>query len=51
MFLQIIVALLLILIVRWIVKRRGQMQVLQNLGYKVPPVSLIGGNLIELFSR
>ena len=50
-YLQIIVALLIILIVKWIVQRRRQLQLLQNLGYKVPPVHLVGGNLIELFTR
>ena len=50
-FLQVTIALVIILIAKWFVQRRQQMQVLQNLGYKVPPVNLIGGNLIELFTR
>ena len=51
LYLQIIVALLIILLVKWVVERRRQLQLLQDLGYKVPPVNLVGGNLIELFTR
>ena len=51
LYLQILVALLIILLVKWVVERRRQLQLLQNLGYKVPPVNLVGGNLIELFTR
>ena len=49
LYIQIILALLVILLVRWISQRKKCFQVLQNLGYKVPPVEFIGGNLLNLF--
>ena len=51
MLLPIALSLILVLILKWVVKRKKDLQLLQNLGYKVPPISFIGGNLIELFTR
>ena len=49
--LEVVLGLTLILVVKWIWRRKQDLQKLQKLGYSVPPVSFIGGNLIELFTR
>ena len=51
MLLEIVLGLTVILVLKWIRRRKQDLQVLQKLGYKVPDVSFIGGNLIELFTR
>jgi hypothetical protein len=48
--LEVVLGLTLILVLKWIWRRKQDLQKLQKLGYSVPPVSFIGGNLIELFS-
>ena len=49
--LEVVLGLTLILVLKWIWRRKQDLQKLQKLGYSVPPVSFIGGNLIELFTR
>ena len=51
MLLEIVLGLTVILVLKWIRRRKQDLQVLQKLGYKVPDVNFIGGNLIELFTR
>ena len=48
---EVVLGLTLILVLKWIWRRKQDLQKLQKLGYSVPPVSFIGGNLIELFTR
>ena len=47
----LLLVLLATIIAFWAIKRWRSMQVLQALGYPVPPLSFIGGNLLELVTK
>ena len=47
----LLLVLLVTLIAFWAIKRWRSLQVLQALGYPGPPLSSIGGNLLELVTK